>query len=146
MEAQPKARPGILRAVALFGATITTGLVAGLFYAYAVSVNLGLAAQPDAAYVSTMNEINERILNPLFFLGFVGAVAFLLAALVLHARRPRSGRLWLILLACPLYIGGTLLLTMLVNVPLNEELARIPSDASAAELSRAMGTSILTAR
>ena len=61
-------RPG---AVALAGATVTTGLMAGLFYAYAVSVSLGLAAQPDAAYVATMNEINARIQNPLFFLSFV---------------------------------------------------------------------------
>ena len=127
-------RPG---AVALAGATVTTGLMAGLFYAYAVSVSLGLAAQPDAAYVATMNEINARIQNPLFFLSFVGAVGFLLAALFLHARRPRSGRFRLIVPACLLYIGGSFLVTVLVNVPLNDELSRAAADAPAAELSRA---------
>ena len=62
------------RAVSLLLATLTTDLVAGLFYAYSVSVNLGLAAQPDASYVSTMNAINERIQNPLFFASFFGAI------------------------------------------------------------------------
>jgi uncharacterized membrane protein len=55
------------RALTLAGATLTTGLIAGVFYAYAVSVNLGLAAQPDAAYVAAMQAINERIQNPVFF-------------------------------------------------------------------------------
>jgi hypothetical protein len=73
-----------VRALTLAGATFTTGLLAGVFYAYAVSVNLGLAAQPDAAYVATMQVINERIENPLFFLSFFGAVLFLLAALAAH--------------------------------------------------------------
>ena len=117
-------------------ATLTTGLIAGLFYAYAVSINLGLAAQPDAAYVATMNAINERIQNPLFFLSFIGAGLFLLAALAAHFPRPRSGRFWLIALACVLYVGGGFLLTVLVNVPLNDELAGVAADASPDELAR----------
>lgn len=126
------------RALTLALATLTTGLIAGVFYAYSVSVNLGLAAQPDASYVATMNAITERIENPLFFASFLGAVVFLLAALAAHySRRPRSGRFWLIALACVLYIGGSFLLTAFVNVPMNEELARVASDVSTGELSRA---------
>jgi uncharacterized membrane protein len=111
-----------LRALTLALATLTTGLMAGVFYAYAVSVNLGLAAQSDASYVATMQAINERIQNPLFFLSFIGAVLFLLAALAAHSPRPRSGRF---------------LLTVFVNVPLNEQLARVAADASPGELARA---------
>ena len=114
-----------VRVFTLAGATLTTGLIAGVFYAYAVSVNLGLAAQPDASYVATMQAINERIQNPLFFLSFFGAALFLLAALAVHLPRPRSGRFWLIALALALYMGGGFLLTVVVNVPLNEELARV---------------------
>ena len=125
-----------VRALSLAGATLTTGLIAGVFYAYAVSVNLGLAAQPDAAYVATMQAINERIENPLFFASFFSAVLFLLAALVAHFRRSRSGRFWLVALACVLYIGGGFLLTVFVNMPLNEELARVAANASPGELAR----------
>src|SRR5215216_497428 len=119
---RPTALWSAVRALTLAGATLTTGLIAGVFYAYAVSVNLGLAAQPDAAYIATMQAINERIQNPLFFLSFFGAVLFLMAALVVYSPRPRSGRFWLIALACVLYVGGGFLLTVFVNVPLNVEL------------------------
>ena len=122
-----------VRALTLACATLTTGLVAGVYYAFAVSVNLGLAAQPDASYVATMQAINERIENPLFFLTFFGAALFPLAA---HYQWPRSGRFWLIALACALYIGGSFLLTSFVNVPLNEQLASVAADASPVELAR----------
>ena len=69
-------------------------------------MNLGLAVQPDASYVDTMQAINARIQNPMFFAGFFGAVLFLLATLGAHIPRPRSGRFWLVALACALYIGG----------------------------------------
>jgi uncharacterized membrane protein len=118
-------------------ATLATGLVAGVFYAYAISVNLGLAAQPDPSYVATMQAINARIQNPMFFASFFGAVLFLLATLAVHIPRPRSGRFRLVALACALYIVGCFLLTVFVNVPLNEELARVAANASPDELSGA---------
>ena len=131
----PIGRP--IRDFTLAGAVLTTGLMAGVFYAFAVSVNLGLAERPDASYVATMNEINEKIQNPLFFLGFFGAVVFPVAAFVAHLPRRRSGRYRLIVLACALYVGGSFLVTALANVPLNDELARVAADAPASELARA---------
>ena len=133
---RPRILGSAIRTLTLGLATLATGLVAGVFYAYAVSVNLGLAAQPDASYVATMQAINERIENPVFFLSFFGAVLFLLAALAVHLPKPRSSRFWLIALASALYVVGGFLLTVVVNVPLNEELARV-ADASAGELARA---------
>jgi len=123
-----------VRDLVLACAVLTTGLATGVYYTYAVSVNLGLAEQTDASYVSTMNEINEKIQNPLFFAAFFGAVLFPIAALAAHL--PRSGRLRLIVPACALYAGGGFLVTALANVPLNEELARVAT-ASATELSQA---------
>jgi uncharacterized membrane protein len=134
---RPTAVGSAVRALTLIGATLTTGLIAGVFYAYACSVNLGLAVQPDAPYVAAMNAVNERIQNPVFFLSFFGAILSLLAALVAHSPRPRSGRFWLVMLACVLYVGGGFLVTVFVNVPLNEELARVAADASPDELARA---------
>jgi len=100
-------------------------------------VNLGLAAQPDASYVATMNAINERIENPLFFLTFFGAALFPLAALAAHYRQPRSGRFWLVALAWGLYIGGSFLLTSFVNVPMNNQLAAVDLGAPARVLADA---------
>jgi uncharacterized membrane protein len=135
---RPTTGGSIVRSLTLAMATFTTGLMAGVYFAFSVSVTLGLAAQPDASYVATMQAINERIENPLFFASFFGAALFPLAALVVHySRRPRSGRFWLVALACVLYIGGSFLLTVFVNVPMNEELARVAPEASAGELARA---------
>ena len=128
---------GTMRDLTLACAVLTTGLMAGVFYAYAVSVNLGLAERPDASYVATMNEINEKIQNPLFFPSFFGALVFPVAALAAHLPRRRSVRFRLIALACVLYVGGSFLVTILANVPLNEELARVANDAPADELARA---------
>jgi uncharacterized membrane protein len=134
---QPGAFLSGVRALTLGGATLTTGLVAGVFYAYSVSVDPGLTAQSDASYVATMQEINERIQNPLFFASFIGAVLFLLAALVVHLPRLRSSRFLLISLACLLYIGGGFLLTAFINVPMNNQLATVDPEAPALVLSRA---------
>lgn len=126
-----------IRALTLAVATLTTGLVAGVFYAYSVSVDPGLAAQPDASYIATMQAINERIQNPLFFATFFGAVLALLVALAAHYPRPRSGRFWLIALASVLYIGGGFLLTAFVNVPMNNQLSAVNPEAPARVLSEA---------
>ncbi len=135
--ARPTTLGSTVRNLTLALATLATGLIAGVFYAYEVSVNLGLAAQPDPSYIATMNAIADRIENPLFFASFLGAVVFLLAALAAHFRRPRSGRFWLVALACVLYIGGGFLLTMFANVPMNEQLAAVDPDAPARVLAEA---------
>lgn len=103
----------VVRALTLAGATLTTGPIA------------------------TMQAINERIQNPAFFLSFFGAVFSLFAALVAHSPQLRSGRFWLIGLACALYIGGGFLPTVFVNVPLNEQFAGVAVEAFPGELVRA---------
>ncbi len=134
---RPKAFRAAIRALTLAVATLATGLVAGVFYAYSVSVDLGLAVQPDESYVATMQAINEKIQNPLFFTSFFGAALFPIVALAVHFPKPRSGRFSLIALACALYIGGGFLLTTFVNVPMNDQLAAVDPDASARVLSSA---------
>ena len=134
---RPSSLISAVRALTLAGATLTTGLAAGVLYAYAVSVNLGLAVQPDESYVATMQAINEKIQNPVFFASFFGSVLFSLAALAAHYPRPRSGRFPLIALACVLYIGGGFLLTASINVPLNNQLAAVDPDAPARVLAAA---------
>jgi len=48
----------------------TTALMAGLFYAFSCSVNLGLARLSNAEYISAMQSINRAIQNPIFFAAF----------------------------------------------------------------------------
>ena len=115
----------VARLVALTGAALTTGLISGFFYAYACSVTLGLALLPDEQYVEAMQAINATVRNGVFAFSFFGAVVSLLLALALHAPHPRSRRFVLVALAAVLYIGGGFMVTFLINVPMNEELARV---------------------
>ena len=106
-------------------ATLTTGLISGFFYAYACSVTLGHALLPAEQYIEAMQAINATVRNGVFAFSFFGAVLSLLLALVVHAPRLRSRRFVLIALAAVLYIGGGFMVTFLINVPMNEELARV---------------------
>jgi uncharacterized membrane protein len=56
--------------VMVITATVTA-LIAGLFYAYTCSVNIGLGKLPDEGYIAAMQSINREILNLLFFVSFM---------------------------------------------------------------------------
>jgi uncharacterized membrane protein len=113
-----------VRRLTLVAATIATGLAAGFFYAYHVSVVRGHALVGDRAYVEAMQAINATVRNWEFALGFFGALALGLAALALRAGRWRSPTTWLLAAGVALYLAA-FLVTMTVNVPLNEDLARV---------------------
>jgi uncharacterized membrane protein len=68
--------------------TLAAGLVAWVYYVFTVSVNLALAEQLAASDVAMMNEMNERIENPLFFASFLGVILFLLVELAARYRMP----------------------------------------------------------
>ncbi|GLW09197.1 hypothetical protein Misp01_43260 [Microtetraspora sp. NBRC 13810] len=108
---------------ALWLAMVTMGLMAGLFYGFSIAVMPGLARADDHTFVQAMQRINESIENPVFFAAFFGAFVFTGAAAV-AARRAgtRSAARW-IAAALALYTVA-LLVTIGVNVPLNDELAR----------------------
>jgi uncharacterized membrane protein len=112
----------LFRGGALAAATLTTGLMAGLYYAYAISVMLGLSMTDDRTFVSAMQQINVAILNPWFFVSFFGALVFTALAGVLHLPGDWRAVLPWIVAALVLYLA-TLVITFGFNVPLNNELA-----------------------
>lgn len=113
-----------LRTVVLFGATLTTGLGAGLFYSYACSVMPGLARADDRSFVEVMQQINAAILNGWFMLSFLGALVLICVAGVLELRGGGGSRrvlLWIA--AAAVFQLAMLVITGVVNVPLNNRLA-----------------------
>ena len=66
-----------IRSITLFIALILSGLSAGLFYAWSVSVIPGTKRVPDLVYLEAMQAINRAILNPAFFLVFFGSLILL---------------------------------------------------------------------
>ena len=57
----------------LLAARILGALLAGVFFAYAVSVMPALGAMDDDTFVKVMNKVNVVIVNPVFLAVFLGA-------------------------------------------------------------------------
>lgn len=108
--------------IALLATAFTTALIAGLFYAYSCSVNAGLGKLPDAGYLAAMQSINREILNPLFFMSFMGTLVLLPLSTWLQYSNPAPVRFYLLLAATLVYAIGTFGVTIMGNVPLNNAL------------------------
>lgn len=104
--------------VTLLTATVTMGLMAGLFYAWDVSVMPGLARLDDRTFVGAFQAIDRAMMNPLFMLTFMGALAFTGVAAVLYLRDDDHSVLAWVALAFGLYLA-TFVITMAIHEPLN---------------------------
>lgn len=105
--------------VLILTATLTA-LIAGLFYSYSCSVVLGLGKLSDAEYLKSMQSINREILNPVFFISFMGTAILLPVSAFLF--RSQGSVFIFLLLAAIAYLIGVFGVTMFGNVPLNDQL------------------------
>ncbi|WP_082216561.1 anthrone oxygenase family protein [Dyadobacter psychrophilus] len=109
--------------VSLVITALLTGLSAGLFYSYSCSVNLGLGKLADVEYLRAMQEINKAILNPIFFISFMGSIIVLVLATWLSYSGQHVFQFKMLLTATVIYMVGVFGLTVMGNVPLNDALA-----------------------
>jgi uncharacterized membrane protein len=91
------------------------GLLAGLYYAFSMSIIPALnALDPDQAEAA-MRSVNRKILNPWLFIAFLGAP---IAALVAGFLADGPAATWLFA-AAGVSFAGSFLVTMTLNVPMN---------------------------
>ncbi|MFF9782430.1 Uncharacterized membrane protein [Streptomyces sp. SceaMP-e96] len=127
----------VLQTVTLLVATLGTGLMAGLFAAFAYAVMPGLARSADRTFVQAMQNINRAIINGWFLLPFLLPMPLLLLATVLAWNGHGRVALPWILAALVLYLAG-FFVTSGVNVPLNNALDKADTgDDDRAEAARA---------
>jgi uncharacterized membrane protein len=106
-----------------FTAAIGCGLIAGVFFAFSTFVMPALARLQPTQGIAAMQSINITAINPLFMLALFGtAVACLLLGISAFLKWHQPGTIYL-LMGSLLYLVGTILVTMLANVPLNDALA-----------------------
>lgn len=105
-------------------AAVGTGLVGGLFFIFSNTIMRAFDRLPAAGAVAAMASINRVILNPVFFLAFFGTALLCLALLV--GQRDSL----LVVAGAALYLVGSIGVTMVCNVPLNEKLAAISPSAT----------------
>ncbi len=108
-----------MKTLVLLLSTVSTALIGGLFYAYSCSVLPGLTRLSDLSFLQAMQAINRAILNPLFFISFMGTLILLPICTWFFYEKNPSLTFYLLLAATLLYAGGVFLVTMVGNVPLN---------------------------
>lgn len=122
-----------MKSIVLVATATTTALMAGLFFAWSFSVTTGLAKLSNIEYIRAFQTMNKAILNPLFFICFLGTAILLPFSAFLYYQQHPSLRFWFLLIASALYLIGVIGVTMLGNVPLNESLDAFNSQTATAQ-------------
>jgi len=124
----------LLFVLTLFAA-LGCGLVAGVFFAFSAFVMKALSRLPPGEGIAAMQSINVAVLNPWFMVAFFGTAAACALALVSSLLRWHAPGAVYLMAGSALYLVGTLLVTIVFNVPKNESLASVaPADAASASL------------
>ena len=112
-----------LRLPLIVFAAIGCALSAGIFFAFSTFVMQALAQQPAAPGIATMQSINITVINPWFMVAFFGpAVAGLILTISALRQWDQPGALYW-LLGSLLYLIGTIGVTVMGNIPLNDALS-----------------------
>ena len=125
---------GLLFTITLVAA-LGCGLMAGLFFAFSVSVMKALARLPSAGGIAAMQFINVAIINPVFLAAFFGTAAVCVLVIIASLLRWRAPGALYLLIGGALYLVGTFFVTLVFNVPKNNALASVaPADPEGASL------------
>jgi uncharacterized membrane protein len=108
-----------VQATTLLGATVTMGLMAGVFGIFANAIMRGLGHTDDRTFVSAFQSIDRAIINPLFMLTFLGALVLSGVAALTHRSGDAKQVVPWAAAAFVLYLSA-FVITIAVHVPLND--------------------------
>ena len=121
---------GSLMLALTFLAALGSGLIAGFFLAFSACVMAALGRISPASGVSAMQSVNVAVLNPLFLGTFFGTAALSLVVAVAALMNWSEPGAFYLLAGSLLYLIGSILVTMICNVPLNNRLAAVKPDSA----------------
>jgi uncharacterized membrane protein len=111
------------------------GLVAGWFFAFSNHIMKSLGRMPEAQGIAAMQEINIAVINPWAMTALFGTALTCIALAVLSAVEGNEPDVYYQLAGSAVYVVGTVLVTMALNVPRNDALAAVdPLSAEGAEI------------
>lgn len=114
---------------------LMTAAIFGFFYAWVCSTMWGLDAADPAVAIKAMQAMNASVRNAVFFPAFflTPVVLGLTAALLVRCGQ-RGAAIWFAL-AAGVYLLGGFVVTVMVNVPMNQALAKVivPATTEAAQ-------------
>ncbi len=120
---------------AILVAALGSGLVGGVLFAFSTFVMSALARLPAPQGIAAIQSINIVAINPMFMGAFLGTGAICVGLMIGAVSRWHDPATPYILTGGLLYVLGTILVTMIWNVPMNDALAAVdPNTAEAAHL------------
>lgn len=105
--------------VVLMGALLLSGLLAGVFFNWTNAITPGIGRMEDKYFLLAFQHMNRTILNPLFYIVFMGPLLLTFATAYLLKPLTRTGYL-LALAASVIYFLGVFMVTLIGNLPLND--------------------------
>ena len=106
-------------------ALLGSALVGGIFFAFSSFIMKALAGVPSAEGIGAMQSINVVVLNPSFLGAFFGTAVLSLVAGGLALAGWGHPAASFFLGGAISYLAGTFLVTVIGNVPLNDQLAAV---------------------
>lgn len=116
-----------------FLAALGSGLIAGVFFAFSTFVMRALGRLPAAQGIAAMQSINVTAISPIFMIALFGTAAVCAVLLALALQRLQMLAALCIAGGSALYIGGTVVVTIVCNVPRNNALARVNATSAEGE-------------
>lgn len=104
-------------------AVLGCGIIGGVFFAFSTFIMNAFSERPPAEGAAAMQSINVVILRSLFIPVFIGTALLCLVLAVLAVIWWQSPRSLLLIGASGQYVLGSFGVTVLFNVPLNNQLA-----------------------
>jgi uncharacterized membrane protein len=113
-------------------AALGCGLIAGVFFAFSTFVMSALARLQPTQGITAMQAINITAINPLFMVALFGTAAACMLLLVSSLSKWHQPGAAYLLLGSLFYLVGTLGVTIMFNVPMNEALAKVEASSTEA--------------
>lgn len=111
-------------------ATIGAAMMAGLYFAFSNTIMSSLSKLEPAHGIAAMQSVNRTILNPLFFLLFVGTAASCVLVIVFSFEKLPATNAVLMVIGASIYLLGSLVVTGIFNIPLNNTLENLIPNAT----------------
>ena len=105
-------------------------LVAGVFFAFSTFVMSALQRLQPSQGIAAMQSINITAINPLFMTALFGTAAICIALVVSSLLKWCQPNNTYLLLGSSIYLLGTVGVTIICNVPLNDALAIVKPDST----------------
>lgn len=111
----------------LFLSIVTCSLVTGFIFTYAIIVMPGLSKLSDKEFLKAFQVTDAVIQNkqPIFMLTWVGSILSILSLILISITYVGLSETWLIVLAALIYLLGVQGITILIHLPLNNQIQKL---------------------